>query len=207
MDDRQISTRQQIEAMVDNQWQRLARAGTWFSGQERVEIAKVAREAQSHDESGLYVLTEVATEAAKKIATEAHTIDQQWVEECGERGLALLPMVELTAIIAQLSAIDTYYVGVGVTPRNLPEPQPGEPSQEEVKGAKLMRGWLPTRGVAGAPNCFSGVAAEADALHEIHGALSLSMPEMMDMNITKGLHRSQIELLAARTSNYNDCFY
>jgi len=33
------------------------------------------------------------------------------------------------------------------------------------------------------------------------------MPEMMDTSIVKNLHRSQIELLAARTSNYNDCFY
>jgi hypothetical protein len=61
--------------------------------------------------------------------------------------------------------------------------------------------------VAGALTCFSAVQQEFDAWDDLHSQLYLSMEEMRDTSIVKDLHRAQIELLAARTSNYNDCFY
>jgi hypothetical protein len=196
-----------IEKVIARQWQRLPSAGTWFTGEQRVAIARVVRQAQAGQEVASGGLPDVIIEAASKIAIDAHTIEQGWVEQCFDRGLTPLQMVELTAIVAQLSTIDTYTIGIGEALRELPEPLPGDPGREEVKGAKLTRGWYPTRGVAGAPNCFSAVAAENKALHEIHEAMYLDMQEMADVSIVKSLHRSQIELLAARTSNYNDCFY
>ena len=196
-----------IEKVITRQWQRLASAGTWFTGEQRVAIARVVRQAQAGQDVGSDGLLDVIIEAASKIAIDAHTIDQDWIEQCFARGLTPLQMVELTAVVAQLSTIDTYTIGIGEALRELPEPLPGDPAREEVKGARLMRGWYPTRGVAGAPNCFSAVVAENEALHEIHEAMYLGMQEMADVSIVKSLHRSQIELLAARTSNYNDCFY
>ncbi len=196
-----------IESVIAEQWQRLASAGTWFTGEQRVAIAQVVRQAQAGQDTGSDRLPGVTIEAASKIAIDAHSIDQVWIEQCFTRGLTPLQMVELTAIVSQLSSIDTYATGIGEALRELPEPLPGDPGREEVKGARLTRGWYPTRGVAGAPNCFSAVAAENEALHDIHAAMYLGMQEMADVSIVKILHRSQIELLAARTSNYNDCFY
>ena len=205
MSDSQIMA--DIESVIANQWRRLANAGTWFTGEQRVAIARVVRQAQAGESPEPGVISAVTLEAAHKIAIDAHTIDQSWVESCYERGLKPLQLVELTAIVAQLSTIDTYAIGIGADLKVLPDPGEGEPGEEEVKGAKINRGWYPTRGIAGAPNCFSAVAAENEALHDIHGAMYLSMEEMADNSIVKTLHRSQIELLAARTSNYNDCFY
>ena len=196
-----------IEKVIEKQWQRLASAGTWFTGGQRVAVARLVRQAQAGQDTGSDGLPGVTIEAASKIAIDAPTIDQDWIEQCFDRGLTPLQLVELTAIVAQLSSFDTYTIGIGEVLRELPEPLPGVPGREEVKGAKLTRGWYPTRGVAGAPNCFSAVAAENEALHEIHEAMYLGMQEMADISIVKTLHRSQIELLAARTSNYNDCFY
>jgi hypothetical protein len=196
-----------IESVIANQWHRLANAGTWFTGEQRVAIAAVVRQAQAGEPSQPEVNSAVIVEAAHKIAIDAHTIDQSWIDSCYERGLKPSQLVELTAIVAQLSTIDTYTIGIGAELKVLPDPRPGEPIKEEVKGAKLNRGWYPTRGIAGAPNCFSAVAAENQALHDIHSAMYLSMEEMADNTIVKTLHRSQIELLAARTSKYNDCFY
>jgi len=196
-----------IESVIAEQWRRLANAGTWFTGEQRVAIARVARQAQAGQDAATGKIPDVTIEAARKIAVDAHTIDQAWVNDCFSRGLAPLQMVELTAIVAQLSTIDTYTIGIGEELRKLPDPLPGDPCEEEVKGAKLMRGWYPTRGIAGAPNCFSAVAAENKALHDIHEAMYLGMKEMPDVSIVKTLHRSQIELLAARTSKYNGCFY
>ncbi len=196
-----------IENMIADQWQRLANPGTWFTGRQRVAIAAVVRQAQDGRSGHAEELPAVTTEAINKIAVSAHTIDQSWVEGCYERGLQPLQLVELTAIVSQLSTIDTYTIGIDEPLRELPDPLPGDPTFDEVKGARLTRGWYPTRGVAGAPNCFSAVADENKALHDIHEVMYLSMEEMADLTIVKSLHRSQIELLAARTSNYNGCFY
>ena len=205
MSDSQIMA--DIENVIANQWQRLANAGTWFTGEQRVAIASVVRQAQAGEPVHSEVISAVVIEAAEKIAVNAHAINQFWVDECYDRGLKPLQLVELTAIVSQLSTIDTYTMGLGAELRALPDPKPGNPIEVEVKGAKLTRGWYPTRGVAGAPNCFSAIAAENEALHDIHGAMYLGMEEMADNSIVKTLHRSQIELLAARTSKYNDCFY
>ena len=196
-----------IENLISNQWQRLAYAGTWYTGEQKVAIAQVVRESQAGVALSSNALPDVVTAAARKIAVDAHLIDQAWVEECYSRGLEPLHLVELTALVAQLSTFDTYKRGIGEQPIRLPFPQSGEPSQEEVKGTRMVRGWYPTRGVAGAPNCFSAVKLEHEALHKIHSLLYLSMEEMANLEIVKTLHRSQIELLAARTSLYNDCFY
>jgi len=196
-----------IRSMIDLQWKRLAEAGTWFTGTERVAIAEVTRDAHAGRASTTLKIDKATTDAARKIAVDAPTIRQDWVEEVTTDAIAPFAFVELTAIVSQVTTIDTYTIGIGESLRPLPTPASGEPGHEEVKGAKLTRGWYPTRGVAGAPNCFSAVAAENQALHDIHESLYLSMPEMGDPDITKTLHRSQIELLAARTSHRNDCFY
>ena len=196
-----------IENVIADQWQRLANAGTWFNGEQRVAIATIVRQAQAGQAVKAEALSDVMVEAAAKIAIDAHSIDEEWVTGVYDRGLQPLQLVELTAIVAQLSTIDTYTLGIGEALRELPVPLPGDPEKQEVKGAKLTRGWYPTRGVAGAPNCFSAVAAENKAMFDIHEAMYLSMEEMADVSILKTLHRSQIELLAGRTSRYNDCFY
>jgi hypothetical protein len=53
------------------------------------------------------------------------------------------------------------------------------------------------------------VPAEGWALMEIHGPLYMTPDEMGDpqFNRSPGLHRPQMELVAARTSLINECFY
>lgn len=196
-----------IESAIDNERKRTGAPGTWWTAAERVAIARQARRAKSGDTAGEEPLSIVANEAAAMIAANAHHIDQRWIRNCHDRGLEPLPMVELLAVVAKIVAIDTCLRGVGREPVDLPPPAAGEPSRETVEGADINRGWLPTTGPASAPVCLSAVAAEHQAWEELHSAFYLSIEEMRDLDIDKGLHRSQIELLAARTSYYNDCFY
>jgi len=198
---------QLLQETISAEWHRLSGAGTWWNGQERVAIAQQARRARAASTGEAVTLTEAARAAVAQIETRAHEIDQAWVAGCQDRDLAPLAMVELLAITAKISAIDTFLTGVGRQLPALPQPREGEPSRETVDGAKIDHGWLPTRGPAGAPNCFSAVGMEHDALHEFHSSFYISLPEMRDLELVKDLHRSQLELVAARTSFINDCFY
>lgn len=187
--------------------QRWGQPGTWWSGEERAAITREAQLALRGEGSGGNNLSEVAVGAVHKIAIEAHQINQEWINRCHDRGLGPLALVELLAITAKVAAVDTCIEGVGGEPPAIPQPEEGEPTRAVVDDAKLNHGWLPTRGRASAPVCFSAVADEDHAMHELHTGLYLSMEEMRDQDIVKELHRTQIELLAARTSYYNDCFY
>ena len=194
------------QVMLDQQYARLAAPGTWWDGEERVAIIATMRQARQGVFETSQRLGDLVSGFIHKVAVNAHEIDESYVKAAGEF-MTPLQLVELTALVAQFSALDTFLHAAGLDPRALPESIAGEPTKLEVKGAKLMQGWFPTRGTAGAPNCFSAVADEHKALHDIHSAIYLSMEEMADLSVVKDLHRSQIELLAARTSNYNDCFY
>ena len=207
MSDGDLPIPQLLEETISTEWGRLSSAGTLWRGEERLAIARAARGARAGESAQNSILSDVAVRAVRQIATQAHEIDQAWVNSCQEGGLEPLPMLELLAVTAKLSAIDTFSLGVGRQLRPLPQPRGGEPSQETVAGAEIDHGWLPTRGPAGAPNCFSAVSMDHDALHELHSSFYISLPEMRNLELVKDLHRSQLELLAARTSFVNDCFY
>ncbi|NIR35295.1 MAG: hypothetical protein GWN79_03150 [Actinobacteria bacterium] len=69
-------------------------------------------------------------------------------------------------------------------------------------------GWVPTVGRASAPSSLSAVPAEVDAMFDVAGVLYLTLVEMGDLTrVRDDLHRTQMELTAARTSWLNDCFY
>ena len=51
------------------------------------------------------------------------------------------------------------------------------------------------------------VPAETEAMKDLHGALYLTLEEMGDPLIRKDLGRPQLELVAARVSVLNECFY
>jgi len=62
-------------------------------------------------------------------------------------------------------------------------------------------------GGASITQALSLVPAENAALEQLHGHLYLTFGEMSDPAVSKGLSRSQMELVAARTSAHNECFY
>ncbi|MBT8213011.1 MAG: hypothetical protein KJN71_07680 [Acidimicrobiia bacterium] len=147
-------------------------------------------------------------EAAEAIAAAPAQITPEWIGDLVHRGLDLLAYVEVTGIVSRLIAGDTYLRGVGADVHPLSEPVEGDPSGERMTEAGIDRGWVPTVGPAGAPNALSAVPAENVAQEDLHSALYLSYEGMADLDATiDGLHRTQMELTAARTSFINDCFF
>lgn len=197
-----------IDGLIDRQWERLKRAGTWFTGGQRVAIAAAARGDQGPDAP-----TAAAT-AARTIYVEPATITRTWLAGLEADGLTLTDYVEVLGIVSQLRTVDTFEFGVGRSARPLPEPVAGEPSRAIVADATINGGWVPTVGPAFPPSVLSSVAAEnAAAMEDVHPTMYLAPSgggryTMADMAAVRdGLSRTQMELVASRTSLVNDCFF
>lgn len=196
-----------FEQLIDREWDRLAQPGTWWTAGERVAIAVDARLAMAGEEpSG--VLPPPVEEATARIAASPATIRGTDVARWELDGLDSFAYVETVGIVSRLMALDTAAFGLGVKARGLPEPQPGVATRVRPADATLTTGWSPTVGPASAPSSLTAVPDEAEAMFDFHGVLYLTMDEMFDMQLERdGLTRPQIELVAARTSMLNDCFY
>jgi hypothetical protein len=64
-----------------------------------------------------------------------------------------------------------------------------------------------TVGAIGPPTALSSVRREAADQEALHEVLYLSYSGMGDLDADRGLHRTQMELVAARVSLLNDCFF
>ena len=191
---------------LNAEWTTLASAGTWWNGTERVAIASHARAAREGKSAPSANLPPAAAEAAARLAT-APQVDAGWLASLSGRGLTAEAYVEIIGIVGRLAAVDSLMFGIGANPQPLPTPAEGEPTHEREPRAAMNGALAPTVGSPGAPSSLSAVPAEMDAVFALHGVLYLSLEEMADPTIVKALSRAQMELIAARTSLLNDCFY
>lgn len=197
----------QFTALVAREWGRMSAAGTWWTGAGRVAIAAEARAAVAGNPS-TGALDPAATEATRRVATQACTIRRFDLERWEADGLDGFTFVEVVGVVSRLMALDVAAFGLGRDQASLPEPEPGEPSRQRPDDAAITTGWAPTVGPANAPSTLTAVPPESDAMFDVHGVLYATMKQMGDIRLERnGLSRPQIELVAARTSRLNDCFY
>lgn len=191
---------------LDREWHRLRSAGTWWTGAERVAVARVGRAARADAPLPDVDLPEVAVEAAARLSADPH-VDSAFVERLESEGLSRPAYVEILGVASRVAAVDTFLFGIGAPEQPLPGPVPGEPLLEPNPEATIDGGLVPTVGRASAPNALSAVWLETEALLDLLDVLYLSLEEMRDLSIVKELNRAQMELIAARTSHLNECFY
>lgn len=196
-----------FETLVDREWTRLATAGTWWTGGERLAIAADARRAhQGEPPSG--ILPPPVEEATRRVAVEAATIRGTDVARWEIEGLSSFAYVEIVGIVARLAAIDATAFGLGHKERLLPEPLAGEPSCRPADGAAITTGWAPTVGPAGAGSALSAVPAEAEAMLDLQHVLYLPPADIDEWQAVRdGLTRPQIELAAARAAALDRCVH
>ncbi|MFY0610677.1 MAG: hypothetical protein JXQ99_04045 [Hyphomicrobiaceae bacterium] len=230
-----------LAGAIEDAWQRLARAGTWWSGGERISIAAEVRRAATcglcgqrkvalspytidggHDTDG--VLPADSVEAIHRLATDAGRVTETWVRGIIEGSLGEERYVEIVSIVAIVTALDTFDRALGRAPRELPEPVPGAPSHERPAGAKRNLAWVATL----APEDIQPGDPDPYAVHgdkNIHRAASLVPQEVFnffDLDVElylrdheirdfareyRAISHAQIELIAARASSINACFY
>ncbi|CCG02284.1 hypothetical protein [Blastococcus saxobsidens] len=195
-----------VRAELRREWVRLARPGTWLSGRERVAVAREARAARSFTDADTD-LPPLLTEAAHSVSAAADLITREWVSDLRARGLETEQYVEVVGVVSRLAAVDSYVRGVGSAEEPLPDPVPGEASRRRNGQVRWRNAFVPTDPEDGALYALSAVPAENEARNRLHAALYLSTEQMADLAYQDGLSRAQMELLAARVSLLNNCFY
>ncbi len=201
--------RMDIRRLFRREWDRLALAGTWWTGTERGDIARVARRSRSGGSgapTGTSSVPGAAIEAAGTVGSAPAGIRREWVEGIA-RDLGFPRYIEIVGITSRLAAVDTFHTGIGAEFEPFPEPEPGEPSHAEEPFARPGAGWVPMVGGASITQALSLVNAESTAQEDMHGPLYLTYEGMAHLDYVGGLSRAQMELVAARTSAINECFY
>ena len=227
--------RKDVEAIHMRQFKQLGSPGTWGTGEQRLAIINEARQAgykagvlEKPDKPGAtpdVEISAVARRVVNRLAITPEDMDQAFYNQAIEDGLSDSEYVEIVGLVARFTCFDIFARGVGIPLRPLPSPQPGSPSLKRPSTAVLEKSWVPTipnfpeggeiakalfgpwqpyimRGLSLVPDEFS---AHYD-LEEIQYMPSAHFLEF-DYQHHDGLTRPQVEIVAARVSALNECFY
>ena len=204
-------------------WNGLAVAGTWWTATERVAIVAATRRSlplplgeAAPDTAGLSDaigpdgLSPLTHEVVRRLAFDAGRITREWATAVIER-MGLGYYVETVALVVQTVPIDLLCDLLGRPRQDLPVPRTGEPSrvvpdglgQEGAFVPWAVDGWL-------GPNVVRALSFVPED-NSRHMGIVRSMysgqhfEEMVWRH--RALSRPQVELVAARTSAVNECFY
>lgn len=182
-----------------------AAPGATLDGRRRRRLAELSRALRSG--SSPAVAENPMERFAATLTLEAHRVDADLIAGLRAETVSDEVLVEIVALIARLTAVDTFCFALGFDPVDLPEVREGAPSGHVDARATVAGGWLPTVGPASPPNALSLWPDEHAAMHELHGGFYLEVAAMADLDADRGLHRTQMEFVASRTSLLNECFF
>ena len=211
--------------------------GTWGTAAQRIAIVAEARKARSEvgiqESIGDEVLAENTTlpDAARRVAREVAVggigIDRAFCEQVQAEGVTEGAYVEIVGLVARLAHLDVFARGIGVPSRAFSEPEedrtPSFARPSEAKQEGFFTASIPSAPEGGelaislfgpepAPNILrslSLVPEEARRLNNVANEEYFSLETIFDMTFSshEALSRPQIELVAARVSALNQCFY
>jgi alkylhydroperoxidase family enzyme len=175
-----------------------------------------------HEGSG--GLPDTAVDAVHRIRTDPARLSRHWFERLVPASLEDAEYVELVGVVALVTGVDYFARALGIAPFPLPEPLAGEPSRQRPASAKPGAAWVPMIAPENAdgpeadlypeapmiPNimrALSLVPDQARALHRSSDAHYVPVSQIGDAAVRRSLDRMQMELVAARVSALNECFY
>ena len=188
-----IPVRASLKREIEVAWTRLASAGTWWTGVERLAISAEARHAPHCDlcaqrkkhlspsavegkHEHLGFLTEPVVEAIHRLVTDAGRITERWIRSLD---LDEQHYVEMIGVIAVLTGLDTFDRAVGQSLRPLPTPISGDPTRHKPTGANKTLAWVATL----SPESVTTKDPNPYPIHgdkNIHRALSLVPQEVFN---------------------------
>jgi hypothetical protein len=201
-------------------WAELAGPGDWWDGAARVAAMAEARAASSCRlcSARLGAVSPNAVEGAHaRVATDPARLTRRWAEGCiaelGDGAYA-----ELVGVTALTVALDVYARAMGETsagtgsagPAPLPAPVPGEPARERPADVGDVAAWLPMtvdKALANVSRALSLVPRTNRTWRKLVNDSYSRGPQMLELRWQRALSRPQVELVAARVSALNGCFY
>ncbi len=223
-------------------WQRLQRAGSWWSSVERIDIARETRAAWhcdhcrvcsealspvalSGEHSAVTTLPDYAIEAIHRIVTDSSRLSKSWYQGLLDRGLSEGHYIELLGTVVSIVSIDSFAIALGVAERALPPARSGDPDYYRPATAGPDDAWVPmvnednrdtpesdlwvANSTGNVVRALSLVPEEVRTLKDLSAAHYLQMADVRKSGFSadRALSRTQMELVAGRTSALNACFY
>ena len=213
-------------------WQMLAAPGEWWTGAERISIAAECRRASAMVDglpdpgAGPATLPEAAVYAIHKLIGDLPNVTREWYDETiSAEGMSDAHYIELLGVVVHVWSVDEFHRALEIELEPLPDPLPGEPTQIRPTGAKAHGSWPPTvwpddlderdadiyGGADRAANVRAAMSLHPDSVRwliDLFDAHYLSWIEIQDVQEPfRVLTRPQRELVAARVSALNECFY
>lgn len=227
--------RDDVAAIHARQFEQLGSPGTWGTSKQRLAIVSEARQAgyqagiqEEPDDPGAVPdveLSDVVRRVVQRLAVSPKDMDQAFYDQAIEDGLSDAEYVEIVGLIARFTCFDVFARGIGIPLRPLPAPQPGQPSRDRPSTAVVEKAWVATipNGPEGGdiakalfgpwqPYIMRALSLVPDQfqahfdLEEVQYMPSAHFIEF-DYQHHEGLSRPQVEIVAARVSALNECFY
>jgi hypothetical protein len=207
---------------------RLRRPGTWWTGFERIAIAREAREvlrlllggpATDETRGAGGGLSDDLVGAVAKIVGDSGRLTRQWLKQLLASGLTVGQYVEMVGVIAAIVTIDTFHHALGMAVPDLGEPVAGEPTQITPLGTVIHESWVPTlppdKAEGALKRIYERMSQRTGHVANVIRAMTFVPAEQLGfMSLAFGMYmkelsigRAQIEFIAASVSAYNDCFY
>lgn len=175
-----------------------------------------------HDALG--ELPDHLVDAIHRIRTDPARLSKAWFDGVIASGIEAAQYVELVGVVTLLAGVDYCARALGVAPFPLPGLLAGEPSRQRPPTAKPGTAWVPMIAPEDAsgeeadlygnapyvPNiirALSLVPDEARALQRSSDVHYVPVAQIGDPTVRRSLDRMQMELVAARVSALNECFY
>lgn len=163
-----------------------------------------------------HVVPTAAIDASWRLTNHPGTLTADWYESIvaetsdAVSGITASQYTELVGVVAQANCIDRFADGLSIGRAALPEPIEGQPTQLVPDGLMQRDHWVPTVDIDGPQviKALSGVPEENAAMFILSDAQYMPIALMAELAADRNsLTRMQVELVAARTSKLNECFY
>ena len=149
-----------------------------------------------------------AVEVAQRVAIDAHKLDRDWCQEA-VAALGDAAYVELVAVAVLTTVVDAFAESIGAEAVALPEPKAGEVDRMRPDGVGEAGAWVDMTTPWAGPNvgrALSLVPADQMAFMGLVGSM-YALGNFTELVWDGPLSRPQTELVAARVSAINECFY
>jgi hypothetical protein len=220
--DTELEIAAQTEVLHEDELLSFARIGTWGTAAQRTAIVAEARKARCA--AGVQ---ESVGDEALAVALGGINIDRDFCQQAQADGVTEGAYVEIVGLAARLAHLDVFARGIGVPVRRLGAPvEDREPSRERSSVAKkegFFTASIPSAPAGGelavslfgnqpAPNILRSLSLVPDEARRLNALLNqeyFSMETIFDFTYSShnSITRPQLELIAAKVSELNQCFY